>query len=110
MTFTRQPPSGRETNWGGARKTNDENILENQQIKKIRLAEREGFEPPDPFGSTVFKTAAFGRSATSPKAYSCIRTDRPKFPLTGYWKYGSGPMQGDFWQQCAVFRRSPKVT
>jgi hypothetical protein len=32
------------------------------------LAEREGFEPPDPFESTVFKTAAFSRSATSPGA------------------------------------------
>jgi hypothetical protein len=31
------------------------------------LAEREGFEPPDPFGSTVFKTAAFDHSATSPE-------------------------------------------
>ena len=30
------------------------------------LAEREGFEPPEPCGSTVFKTAAFDRSATSP--------------------------------------------
>ena len=28
--------------------------------------EREGFEPPEPFGSTVFKTAAFDHSATSP--------------------------------------------
>ena len=33
------------------------------------LAEGEGFEPPDPFGSTVFKTAAFGHSATPPNAY-----------------------------------------
>ena len=32
-----------------------------------RMAEREGFEPPEPFGSTVFKTAAFDRSATSPR-------------------------------------------
>ncbi len=32
----------------------------------FRLAEREGFEPPDPLGSTVFKTAAFDHSATSP--------------------------------------------
>ena len=31
-----------------------------------QLAEREGFEPPEPCGSTVFKTAAFDRSATSP--------------------------------------------
>jgi hypothetical protein len=28
------------------------------------FAEEEGFEPPEPFGSTVFKTAAFDRSAT----------------------------------------------
>ena len=28
------------------------------------LAEEEGFEPPEPYGSTVFKTAAFDRSAT----------------------------------------------
>ncbi len=31
-------------------------------------AEREGFEPPDPRRSTVFKTAAFDRSAISPGA------------------------------------------
>ena len=28
------------------------------------VAEEEGFEPPEPCGSTVFKTAAFDRSAT----------------------------------------------
>jgi hypothetical protein len=33
---------------------------------KSYVAEREGFEPPDPCGSTVFKTAAFDHSATSP--------------------------------------------
>ena len=31
-------------------------------------AEREGFEPPDLLQSTVFKTAAFDRSAISPGA------------------------------------------
>jgi hypothetical protein len=31
-----------------------------------RIAEREGFEPPEPCGSTVFKTASFDRSDTSP--------------------------------------------
>lgn len=31
------------------------------------LAEREGFEPPVPCGTTVFKTAAINRSAISPK-------------------------------------------
>ena len=30
-------------------------------------AEREGFEPPEPRSSTVFKTAAIDHSATSPK-------------------------------------------
>ena len=30
------------------------------------MAEREGFDPPEPFGSIVFKTTAFGRSAISP--------------------------------------------
>ena len=30
------------------------------------MAEREGFEPPVPFGTTVFKTAAFDHSAISP--------------------------------------------
>ena len=32
----------------------------------FQLAEREGFEPPDPLRSTVFKTAAFDHSAISP--------------------------------------------
>ena len=32
-----------------------------------RLAEEEGFEPPEPFGSTVFKTAAIDHSATPPR-------------------------------------------
>ena len=31
------------------------------------MAESEGFEPPEPFGSTVFKTAAFDHSANSPQ-------------------------------------------
>ena len=35
------------------------------------LAEREGFEPPDSCPSTVFKTAAFDRSAISPYVIIC---------------------------------------
>jgi hypothetical protein len=31
-------------------------------------AEKEGFEPPVPYGTTVFKTAALDRSAISPGA------------------------------------------
>ena len=34
----------------------------------VFVAEREGFEPPDPLRSTVFKTAAIDHSATSPSA------------------------------------------
>ncbi len=33
----------------------------------IYMAESEGFEPPEGHPSTVFKTAAFDRSASSPK-------------------------------------------
>ncbi len=33
------------------------------------LAERVGFEPTDPCGSTVFKTVAIDHSATSPNNY-----------------------------------------
>src|ERR1700742_370752 len=32
----------------------------------LRPAEAEGFEPPDPCGSSAFKADAFGRSATLP--------------------------------------------
>ena len=32
------------------------------------MAEKEGFEPPEACTSTVFKTAAFDHSATSPSA------------------------------------------
>ena len=31
------------------------------------LAEREGFEPPVPLGTSVFKTGAIDHSATSPR-------------------------------------------
>ena len=34
--------------------------------EKETMAESEGFEPPDLLQSTVFKTAAFDRSASSP--------------------------------------------
>ena len=32
------------------------------------MAESEGFEPPEDFSSTVFKTAAFDHSASSPES------------------------------------------
>ena len=39
------------------------------------IAEREGFEPPEPFSSTVFKTAVIDHSTTSPIFQRC-GTDR----------------------------------
>ena len=42
--------------------------IKSPPARKLRWAkaEREGFEPPDLLQSTVFKTAAFDRSAISP--------------------------------------------
>ena len=37
------------------------------------VAESEGFEPPDPLRSTVFKTAAFDHSANSPICIPFVR-------------------------------------
>ena len=37
-----------------------------KESDNCRLAETEGFEPPKPFGLTVFKTAAIDHSAISP--------------------------------------------
>ena len=35
--------------------------------KNMKMAEGEGFEPPEPCGSAVFKTAAIDHSATLPE-------------------------------------------
>ena len=39
----------------------------------MKMAESEGFEPPEPFDSTVFKTAAFDHSASSPEFINLYR-------------------------------------
>ena len=50
-----------------AHKSVYENVLHFIGVRtRLLLAEREGFEPPDSCPSTVFKTAAFDRSAISP--------------------------------------------
>ena len=49
------------------------------------LAEAVGFEPTEPLGSTVFKTAAFDHSATPPHVWAfraCRRSSR-RFPRRG---------------------------
>ena len=35
--------------------------------RQLAATEQEGFEPPVPFGTTVFKTVALNHSATAPK-------------------------------------------
>jgi hypothetical protein len=48
-------------------------ILDSPQLQApLELAERVGFEPTEPCGSTVFKTVAFDHSATSPKRSKSI--------------------------------------
>ena len=52
----------------------------------VALAETEGFEPPKPFGLTVFKTAAIDHSAISPlQKYNIFRLvaifPEKKFPF-----------------------------
>ena len=42
-------------------------------LLRCDLAEREGFEPPEPRSSTVFKTAAIDHSATSPRDKSTAK-------------------------------------
>ena len=49
----------------------DAAVKESQRLC-LEVAEREGFEPPEPFGSIVFKTTAFGHSAISPKFVACV--------------------------------------
>gem|GEM_PF-3526898 len=47
---------------------------------RLAKAEREGFEPPEACTSTVFKTAAFDRSAISPaQKYSLKLYDTKNF-------------------------------
>ena len=40
--------------------------LYNPPSQTTNKTEQEGFEPPVPFGTTVFKTVALNRSATAP--------------------------------------------
>ncbi len=46
--------------------TKKRKVVNNEQLSFLMSAEREGFEPPVPRSTTVFKTAAIDHSATSP--------------------------------------------
>ena len=52
-------------------------------------AEREGFEPPDPCRSTVFKTAAIDRSAISPGAKLHIFQRLPNLRMAFNFRNGT---------------------
>ena len=68
-------------------------------VANAKVAEREGFEPPGPFGPTVFKTAAFDHSATSPGVGEDTENRRePRKPgsrsygqVTGFQRIGDCP-------------------
>ena len=44
-------------------------------VTTMIMAEREGFEPPEPFGSMVFKTTAIDHSAISPDSKKLTARD-----------------------------------
>ena len=50
------------------------------------LAEREGFEPPVPLSTSVFKTGAIDHSATSPKVFVSRNVVFPFLTLQKYIK------------------------
>ena len=49
-------------------------------------AEREGFEPPVPLSTSVFKTGAIDHSATSPKVFVCGNVVLPVLLVQRYAK------------------------
>ena len=52
------------------------------------MAESEGFEPPEDFSSTVFKTAAFDHSASSPDIVRpSIYSSKHSIDLLAYYKH-----------------------
>ena len=51
-----------------------------------RLAEGEGFEPPVPLGTAVFKTAAFDHSATPPVAVKIGTARGSRTPNLRFWR------------------------
>ena len=53
------------------------------------MAEGEGFEPPEPVGSTVFETAPFNRSGTPP-AY----THKVTFRASALQLQSANPLPG----------------
>jgi hypothetical protein len=59
-----------------------------------KLAEREGFEPPEPCGSPVFKTGAFGHSAISPRVANDPTLPNILPPANGFSVLRNSPARG----------------
>ena len=58
---------GRIENGGTIRNTNRDSIRLERYF--MHVTEEEGFEPPVPYGTAVFKTAALNHSATPPTVF-----------------------------------------
>ena len=68
------------------------------------LAEREGFEPPVPFSTSVFKTGAIDHSATSPNFCVCQRMWSFSFDVAKVWqKNVACKKKEDFFQKIFLF-------
>ena len=52
------------------------------RARRAASTEQEGFEPPVPFGTVVFKTTALSRSATAPGRTSVALVSRRGLPAT----------------------------
>jgi hypothetical protein len=62
------------------------------------MAEREGFEPPEPCGSTDFESAAIDHSATSPRQaefYQAVSFSTP--PIWARNAAGTVTLPSAFW-------------
>ncbi len=72
-------------------------------------AEEEGFEPSEPCSSTVFKTVAFGRSATLPgkaqhRSYLC----RPQ-PVTSFLRHTARAVASKEYGKCLRTARGSRT-
>ena len=68
-------PSPEERGWGEGNVDRDLSLTRSERSSALSAAseaESEGFEPPVPFSTTVFKTAAIDHSANSPKGNAKI--------------------------------------
>ena len=57
-----------------------------RSLRTSFFAEREGFEPPVPLSTSVFKTGAIDHSATSPKAFVSWNVVFPFLTMQKYIK------------------------